>query len=134
MRAKFGFLLVLLSTIVVAGCDSQAIDLTKVAPPPPHQGTVMPLPGGKAVVEVVRTGDKQYDFEFYFLTNDLKPLPGAPTSGTLTVGKSNLELVASGDHLVSKGGTRKLFPDGTIGGDLKVTVDGTEILMPLGIR
>ncbi len=122
---------------VVMGCGG-GVSTSDSGPPPAHGGNLLMLPGGKGYVEIVQkkgTAGKSMSGEvsFYFLKDGATPLSGAPTAGTLTVGKKAVELKSSGDALITPDGP-PLFPKGGVDGTLTVQLDGKSTVIPLGMR
>jgi hypothetical protein len=106
--------------------------------PPAHGGNLIWLPGGKGYLEIVQkkgAAGKSMSGEvsFYFLKDAATPMSGAPTTGTLTVGKKPIQLKSSGDALVTPDGP-PLFPKGGVDGSLTVELDGKSTVIPLGLR
>jgi hypothetical protein len=121
------------------GCGGGgSITLSDSGPPPPHGGRLLMLPGGRGFVEIVTkesTASKSDSGEvaFYFLKDNNTPMSPAPTAGTLTVGKTKVELKPSGDALVTPDGP-PLFAKGAVDGTLSVQLDGKPTNVPLGLR
>lgn len=142
-RASFAAWLILVG--LSSGCGSGgARMLPDAGPPPPHQGELVRVPGGKQFVEVVQkkvSGSESSsatvsgEASFYFLGADGKtPISPAPTSGTLEVGRKTIVLKPEGEALVTPGGP-PLFPrTGGVDGLLKVELDGKPVTIPLGVR
>ena len=123
----------LLALGTLAGCSSGAPDTSTIDPPPPHGGTLQPIPGNLGFVEVVSGNGTGAEAMFYFLDDNNAPITGAPTSGTLTVGKKDIPLTAEGGGLAAPAGST-LFKGGPPQGDLKVEIGGTPVVIGLGIR
>jgi hypothetical protein len=128
---------VLIGTIT--GCGGSGFSTSDPGPPPPHQGNLIKLPGGKGYVEVVKKppssskGPISSEVTFYFLKDMSSPLSPAPNAGTLTVGKKKIALKADGEALVTPEGP-PIFPKGDVDGTLTVSLDGQETGIPLGLR
>jgi hypothetical protein len=124
---------------ILSGCGGGAPSTSNAGPPPPHQGNLTAMPGGKGNVEVVQKKAESSktpltgEVSFYFLKDDGSPFSPAPSSGTLTVGKKKITLQAQGDALATPNGP-PLFPKGGLDGELTVELDGKSVTIPLGIR
>jgi hypothetical protein len=125
---------------ILSGCGGGTPSTSNAGPPPPHQGNLKTLPGGKGYVEVVQktatspTTSLTGEVSFYFLKEDgTTPFTPAPTSGTLTVGKKKVALQIEGDGLATPSGA-PLFPKGGVDGVLSVELDGKPVTIPLGVR
>jgi hypothetical protein len=105
----------------------------------PHGGTLIRLPGGQGMVEVVKKASPSKsqpvtaEVSFYFLKDANTPYSPAPSAGTLTTGKKTVNLKAEGDGLVTPNGP-PLFPKGEPDGTLAVDLDGKNVKIPLGVR
>ncbi|MHB1560043.1 MAG: hypothetical protein ACYC61_21535 [Isosphaeraceae bacterium] len=124
-----------------SGCGSGgARTLPDAGPPPPHQGELVRIPGGKQFVEVVQkkvSGSSPVSGEasFYFLGADGKtPISPAPTSGTLEVGRKTIALKPEGEALVTPSGPPLFARTGGVDGLLKVELDGKPVTIRLGVR
>jgi hypothetical protein len=122
------------------GCGGDPTSTSNPGKPPPHGGTLIALPGGKGLIEVVRRpseagkGVLSSEISFYFYEDAYTPYSPAPTSGTLTVNKNKkIALKAEADALVSPTGP-PLFSGGDFDGSLTVELDGKVKTIPLGIR
>jgi hypothetical protein len=121
------------------GCSGSS-PMDSVSAPPPHGGSLLPLPGGKGYVEIVKkdAGSNSQDLTgevaFYFLKDGTAPMSPAPTSGTLTVGKKVVTLKSDGDGLVTPIGPRILPKGSTLDGVLSFELGGKTLSVPLGIR
>jgi hypothetical protein len=120
------------------GCGGGPTTLSDGGPPPPHGGNLVMLPGGKGYVEVVQKKSTagtsmSGEVSFYFLKDGSTPLSPAPTAGTLTVGKTKVELKPSGEGLVTPDGPA-LFPKRGVDGTITVQLDGKSTTIPLGLR
>lgn len=121
------------------GCGGGLPDTSNAGTPPPHQGTLLRMPGGAGFIEIVQQkaaspkSTMTGEVTFYFLREDGKPLTPAPTGGTLTVGKKKVALKAEGDGLTTPSGPA-LYPKGGIDGELSVELDGKPRVIPLGVR
>jgi hypothetical protein len=124
---------------LLAGCGGGAPSTSYSGPPPPHQGSLITIPGSRGYVEVVKkevSGKSPVSAEvsFYFLKNDAAtPYSPSPGAGTLAVGKKKVNLKAEGDGLVTPNGP-PLFPKGGVDGWLIVDLGGKSINIPLGLR
>src|SRR6516162_7529208 len=93
---------------LVVGCG-RGISTADPGPEPPHGGTLVVLPDGSGVVEVVKKkGDSPITSEvaFYFFKDaSYTPFDPAPESGVLVIdAKWKVSLEADGDALITPTG------------------------------
>jgi hypothetical protein len=125
---------------VMMGCGGGAPDTSNPGEPPPHGGTLIKLPGGTGLVEVVKKAtspsEKSVTAEvsFYFFKSAYTPYSPSPSSGTLTPANGKkVELKLEGEALVTPPGP-PLFKQGDPDGTLTVELDGSSKTIPLGVR
>jgi hypothetical protein len=123
------------------GCAGGAPSTSDPGTPPPHQGNLVRLLGGKGFVEIVQkkaaspTEPITGEVSFYFLKGDGQtPIAPAPTAGTLEVGQKKVALKPQGDALVTPSGPPLFAKTGGVDGTLKVELDGQPLAIPLGVR
>jgi hypothetical protein len=136
--ARIGCLIVLGLT---TGCGGGPPSTSDPGTPPPHQGTIVRIPGGKGYVEVVQkkatsaTAPMTGEVSFYFLKEDgTTPAAPAPTAGILEAGQKKITLKLEGDALVTPGGPPLFAKTGGVDGILSVELDGKTVTIPLGVR
>jgi hypothetical protein len=109
-------------------------------PPPPHGGSIINLPNGAGIVEVVTkpapkgTASVTSELALYFYKDAFTPYSPAPNTGTLTLGPAKkVTLNADGGGLVTPPGP-PLFANGEVDGSVTVDLDGKAQTIPLGLR
>ncbi len=135
--ARAGYPLVL---GILIGCGGGPPSTSNTGTPPPHDGKLVKLPGGKEYVEVVQKTPASAgspltgELTFYFLKEDgTTPISPSPSTGTLEVGNKSITLKPDGDALATPNGP-PLFPKGGLDGILSVDLDGKPVKVPLGVR
>jgi hypothetical protein len=123
------------------GCGGGPPSTSDSGTPPPHQGNLVRVPGGKGFVEVVQkkaesaTTPIAGEVTFYFLKDDgTSPVSPAPSTGTLAVGKQKITLKPEGDGLATPSGKPLFAKSGGVDGELSVDLDGKSVTIPLGVR
>ena len=128
----------LLGLMVIVGCGGcGGISTADPGPPPPHGGTLVVLPDGTCLIEVVKKkGNEPITAEvtFYFYKDAYTPYDPAPTSGILILDdQRQVSLQIDGDALVTPSGPA-LFGDEEVNGVLSVEFDGEARQIPLRVR
>ena len=123
------------------GCGGGPPSTSNSGTPPPHQGNLVRVPGGKGYVEVVQkkagaaTAPIAGEVTFYFLQEDgTTPVSPAPSTGTLAVGKRTITLKPEGEGLATPNGQPLFAKTGGVNGVLSVELDGKPVTIPLGVR
>jgi hypothetical protein len=125
-------------SLLLTGCGGGSLT-SDPGTPPPHEGQLVMIPGGKGFVEVVKREPStpkaplSGEATFYFLKDPKTPYSPAPSSGVLTVGKKKVTLQSSGEGLATPNGPA-LFPKGGMDGVLTIQLDGQDVNIPLGVR
>jgi hypothetical protein len=122
------------------GCGGGPPSTSDPGKPPPHGGTLVNLPGGAGMVEVVHKGGSASaksvtgEVSFYFFKDAYTPFSPSPSAGTLALANAKkVELKSEGETLVTPPGP-PLFKTGAVDGTLTVQLDGTTKTIPLGVR
>ncbi len=125
---------------LLPGCGSGGARTLPDVAPPPHQGELVRVPGGKQFVEVVQkkvsgSASVSGEVSFYFLADDGKTAisPG-PSAGKLELGRKTIVLKPEGEALVTPSGPPLFARTGGVDGRLKVELDGKPVTIPLGVR
>jgi hypothetical protein len=126
---------------LVTGCGGGPPSTSDPGTPPPHQGNLVRILGGKGLVEIVQkkavsaTEPMTGEVSFYFLKDDGQtPIAPAPAAGTLEVGQKKVALKPQGDALVTPSGPPLFAKTDGVDGVLKVELDGQSLAIPLGVR
>lgn len=126
---------------LATGCGGGPPSLSDSGSPPPHEGQLVRMPGGKGYVEIVQkkaaspTAPMTAEVSFYVLQEDGKtPASPAPTAGTLDLGKKKVALKPEGDALVTPSGPPLFARSGGVDGILNIERDGATARIPLGLR
>jgi len=125
---------------MLIGCGGGRPSTSNPGTSPPHQGSLIKIPGGQGFVEVVQkkaespTSTMAGEVSFYFLKDDMTPVSPAPTAGSLQVGKQKIALKPEGDALVTPNGPPLFAKSVGVDGVLSVELAGTSVNLPLGVR
>ena len=121
------------------GCGGDALSTSDSGTPPPHSGMLIPVPGGKCFIEVVKKDGQApitSEVSFYLYRDRYyTPYDPVPESGELLVGgKQKIPLKPDEEGCLVTPSGPVLFAKKEVEGLLSLEIDGENCQIPVGIR